>query len=160
LKNVIKGLIFTAFDTLKNYELSSDSGGNRTYDFAVRLTDANGNWNSWNFTVVLRDAIEATSLTQPVLSATPYKGLALTITVTPIGDGTSIPGRLTYLMAGKRIVGCYKKTYSGTGNATCTWRPTTMGFREITVTFTPTNTSFTAATTKKTFLVLHRTTTR
>jgi hypothetical protein len=149
-----------SFDALKNYELSSDSGGNRTYDFAVRLTDANGNWNSWNFTVVLRDAIEATSLTQPVLSATPYKGLALTITVTPTGDGTSIPGRLTYLMAGKRIVGCYKKTYSGTGNATCTWKPTTMGFREITVTFTPTNTSFTAATTKKTFLVLRRTTTR
>lgn len=149
-----------SFDALKNYELSSDSGGNRTYDFAVRLTDANGNWNAWNFTVVLRDAVEATSLTQPVLSATPYKGVTLTITVTPAGDGTSIPGKITYLMAGKRIVGCYKKTYSGTGDATCTWKPTTMGFREITATFTPTNTSFTAATSKKSFLVLRRTTTR
>lgn len=149
-----------SFDALKNYEAPSDSGGNRTYDFAVRLTDANGNWNSWNFTVVLRDAIEATSLTQPSLSATPYKGVALTITVTPTGDGTSIPGKITYLMAGKRIVGCYKKTYSGTGSATCTWEPTTMGFREITVTFTPTNTSFTAATSRKSFLVLRRTTTR
>lgn len=149
-----------SFDALKNYELSSDSGGNRTYDFAVRLTDANGNWNAWNFTVVLRDAVEATSLTQPVLSATPYKGVTLTITVTPAGDGTSIPGKITYLMAGKRIVGCYKKTYSGTGDATCTWKPTTMGFREITATFTPTNTSFTAATSKKSFLILRRTTTR
>jgi hypothetical protein len=149
-----------SFDALKSYESPSDNGGNRTYDFTVRLTDANGNWNAWNFTVVLLDVIEPSSLTQPVLSATPYKGINLTITVTPGGDGSSIPGKVTFLMAGKRIVGCYKKNYSGAGNATCTWKPTTMGFREITVTFTPTNTSFTAATAKKTFLVLRRTTTR
>ncbi len=149
-----------SFDALKSYETPSDNGGNRTYDFVVRLTDANGNWNAWNFTVLLRDVIEPSSLTQPVLSGTPYKGVTLTITVTPSGDGSSIPGTVTYLMAGKRIPGCLKKTYSGSGNSTCSWKPTTMGNREITVTFTPTNSSFTAATSRKSFQIFKRATTR
>ncbi len=149
-----------SFDALKSYETPSDSGGNRTYDFVVRLTDANGNWNAWNFTVVLRDVIEPSSLSQPVLSGTPYKGVTLIITVTPSGDGSTIPGKITYLMAGKRIPGCLNKTYSGTGNSTCSWKPTTMGAREITVTFTPTNLSFTAATSRKSFQIFKRTTTR
>jgi hypothetical protein len=149
-----------SFDALKNYESPSDNGGNRTYDFTVRLTDANGNWNAWNFTVVLKDVIEGTSLTQPVLSSTPYKGVTLTITVTPSGDGTSIPGNVTYLMAGQRIAGCYKKVYSGTGNSTCSWRPTTLGNREITVVFTPTNSSFSSSTSRKSFWINKRTTNR
>lgn len=149
-----------SFDSLKNFEVPSDSGGNRTYDFVVRLTDANGNWNQWNFTVVLRDVIEPTTLSQPTLSGIPFKGVTLTITVTPSGDGSSIPGTVTYLMAGKRIPGCLKKTYSGTGNSTCSWKPTTMGNREITVTFTPTNSSFTSATSRRSFQIFKRTTTR
>jgi hypothetical protein len=149
-----------SFDALKSYETPSDSGANRTYDFVIRLTDANGNWNAWNFTVVLRDVIEATTLTQPTLSGTPYKGIAVTITVTPAGDGSSIPGTITYLMAGKRIPGCLKKTYSGTGNSTCSWKPTTMGQREISVFFTPTNSSFTGSSSKKSFLIYKRTTIR
>jgi hypothetical protein len=149
-----------SFDALKNYESPSDTGGNRTYDFVIKLTDANGNWNAWNFTVVLRDSIEPSSLSQPVLSGTPYKGTTLTITVTPSGDGTSIPGQVTYLMAGKRIPGCLKKTYSGTGNSTCSWKPITMGQREISVLFTPTNSSFTPSSSRKSFLIFKRNTIR
>jgi hypothetical protein len=149
-----------SFDGLKSFESPSDNGGNRTYDFTVRLTDANGNWNQWAFTVVLRDVIEPSSLTQPILSGTPYKGVTLTITVTPSGDGSSIPGTVTYLMAGKRIPGCLKKTYSGTGNSTCSWKPSTMGNREISVTFTPTNSSFTPSSSRKSFLIFKRATTR
>jgi hypothetical protein len=59
-------------------------------------------------------------------------------------------------MAGKRISGCYKKSYSGTGSATCSWKPTTMGNREITITFAPSNSSFTASSTSRTFLILRR----
>jgi hypothetical protein len=149
-----------AFSSLQNYEVRTAAGGSSNYDITVWAMDANGNTDHWTIVVQLQNAIEASTLSQPTLSATPYKGIAVTITVTPAGDGTSIPGKITYLMAGKRIVGCYKKSYSGTGNSTCSWKPTTMGYREITVAFTPTNSFFTAASTKKTFWIYRRTTLR
>jgi hypothetical protein len=149
-----------AFSSLQNYEVRTVAGGSSNYDITIWAMDANGNTDHWSIVVQLQNAIESSTLSSPTLSATPYKGLSVTITVTPAGDGTAIPGKITYLMAGKRIVGCYKKIYSGTGSSTCSWKPTTMGYREISVTFTPTNTSFSAASTKKTFWVYKRTTNR
>jgi hypothetical protein len=149
-----------SFNTAPNYEAATDSNSDNQYSMNIRLIDANGNYTDTWLQVTVVDLVEAASLSPPSLSATPYKGISLTITVTPAGDGTSIPGKITYLMAGKRIPGCYKKAYSGTGNATCAWEPTVQGYREISVTFTPTNTNFTAASAKKTFLVLRRTTLR
>lgn len=143
-----------------NYEDKLDSDANNIYGINIRMVDSSGNYSDSVVQVRIFNVNESSSVSAPILSATPYKGVAVTITVTPAGDGTSIPGKITYLMAGKRIVGCYKKSYSGTGNATCTWEPTTMGFREITVTFTPTNTSYYAATSKQTFLIYKRTTRR
>lgn len=143
-----------------NYESPTDYGSDRRYDFVVRVIDPSGNYTDYTTYVTISNVNENSALTVPTLSGNPTKGISVTITVTPSGDGTSLPGIITYLMAGKRIPGCYKKTYSGAGNATCSWKPTTMGYREITVTFTPTNTSFTASSTKKTFWVYKRATTR
>jgi hypothetical protein len=148
------------FRSNPNYELPTDFGANRRYDFQVRVIDPNGNYTDYTTYVTISDVVENSSLSTPTLSATPYKGVTLTITVTPSGDGSSIPGTVTYLMAGKRIPGCLKKTYSGSGISTCSWKPSTMGNREITVTFTPTNSSFTAATSRKSFQIFKRTTTR
>ena len=148
------------FVTAPNYEAPTDSNTDNQYGFNVRVMDTNGNWTETYIQITVTNVNENASLSALTLSATPYKGIAVTISVTPAGDGTSIPGKITYLMAGKRIVGCYKKSYSGTGSSTCLWEPTTMGYREIKVTFTPTNTSFTAATAAKTFWVYKRTTTR
>ena len=148
------------FITSPNYEAPIDSNTDNQYGFNVKVMDVNGNWTDTYIQITVTNVNENATLSAPTLSATPYKGIALTITVTPAGDGTAIPGKITYLMAGKRIVGCYKKSYSGTGNSTCLWEPTTMGYREITVTFTPTNTSFTTATAAKTFWIYKRTTTR
>lgn len=143
-----------------NFEAPSDSGGNRIYDVTLRGVDANGNYGDISITITISDALESAALSVPVLSATPYKGISLTITVTPSGDGSSIPGKISYFVAGKRIAGCFKKSYTGSGSATCTWKPTTTGAREVSVTFTPNNTNFTTATNKKSFQIFKRTTTR
>ncbi len=146
----------------RNFEARNSVNASNTYLYYFKIMDLNGNQNSstYTLTVNLQDLTESSSLSIPTLSSTPLKGVAVTITVTPTGDGTSIPGRVTYLMAGKRIAGCYKKVYSGTGNSTCSWRPTTLGNREITVVFTPTNSSFFSSTSRKSFWINKRTTNR
>jgi hypothetical protein len=133
-----------------------------TLTYYFKLMDLNGNVSASTYvvTVYIQDVVEATSLSMPSLSATPYKGVAVTITVTPSGDGTSIPGKVNYLIAGKRIPACYKKAYTGTGNSTCTFDPALRGSQEISVTFTPTNTNYTAATSKKSFIIYKRSTIR
>lgn len=145
--------------SVPNYEAPAPSN---TLTYYFKLMDLNGNvsTNTYVVTVNIQDVVESTSLSIPTLSATPYKGVAVTITVTPSGDGTSIPGKVNYLIGGKRIPACYKKMYSGTGNSTCTFDPALRGNQEISVTFTPTNINFTAATAKKSFFILKRTTTR
>ena len=148
------------FNSSPNYEAPIDSNADNQYGFNVRVMDSNGNWAEMYVQVTVTNLVELASLTVPTLSATPYKGVAITITVTPSGDGTSIPGKISFLIAGKRIPACYKKTYTGTGNSTCTFDPALRGAQEISVTFTPTNTNFTSATSKKSFFIYKRATTR
>lgn len=144
-----------------NYEGSgSITYGNFQYPINVRAMDPNGNFVDFVLQVSVTNVVEPSTLSAPSLSATPYKGIAVTITVTPGGDGTAIPGKVTYLIAGKRIPACYKKTYSGNGNSTCTFDPALRGSQEISVTFTPTNTNFTTSTSKKSFFIYKRSTTR
>jgi hypothetical protein len=148
------------FNTAPNFESPDDFGGDRSYEVQIRVADPSGNYTDYLTTFTIANVNESATLTTPSLSATPTKGIAVTITVTPGGDTPIPPGRVTYLMAGKRIAGCYKKVYTGTGNSTCSWKPTAQGFREITVTFTPTSSTYSAATSKRTFLVIKRNTNR
>ena len=149
-------LLLTA---VPNYEAPAPSN---TLTYYFKLMDLNGNvsTNTYVVTVNIQDVVESTSLSIPTLSATPYKGVTVTITVTPAGDGTSIPGKVNYLIGGKRIPACYKKVYTGTGNSTCAFEPSIRGNQEISVTFTPTNANFTGASAKKAFFILNRSTLR
>jgi hypothetical protein len=149
-----------AFLTNPNYEARDSANGTFQYQINVRAVDTSGNYVDFVLQVTVTDVQESAAISLPSLSATPYKGVPLTITVTPSGDGTSIPGKVTFLIAGKRIPGCYKKSYSGSGNATCSWEPAMQGNREITATFTPTNTNFSAISSKKSFWISKRVTTR
>ncbi len=146
------------FASAPNFEAPNPSN---VLTYVFKIMDLNGNVSAgYSIVISVQDVVEAAALTTPILSGTPYKGLPVTITVTPSGDGTSVPGKLTFLLAGKRIPACYKKSFTGTGNVTCTFEPSTQGYREISVTFTPTNANFTAAANKKTFFIYKRTTTR
>lgn len=149
-----------AFQSNPNFEANDSYYNNFQYSLNARAMDPNGNYTDFYLQVSVTNIVENSSITAPTLSATPYKGVPLTITVTPSGDGTSIPGKVTYLYAGKRIKSCYKKSYSGTGNSTCAWKPAIQGIREITVTFTPTNTNYLAASSRKSFQIFKRTTSR
>lgn len=76
-------------------------------------------------------------LSNLTLSNTPAKGLTTTVTV-----ALTIPGRINFLINGKRITGCYKINSAGSApniSATCSWKPTVMGFHTITVQQTPTD---------------------
>lgn len=151
---------YVYFRANPNYESPADFGSNRRYDFQVRVIDPNGNYSDYSTYVTISDVIESSSLSIPTLSSTPYKGIATNISITPTGDGSSIPGRISYSWAGKRIPGCTKKVYSGSGATTCSWEPPVHGWHEITVAFTPTNTSYLPSTIKKSFFVNKRTTNR
>jgi hypothetical protein len=146
------------FKSAPNFEQPDDSGGNGVYDLSIRGIDANGNHNDYIFTITLGNVAEYSTLSLPSLSATPYKGIFLTITVTPSAGSTG--GIVSYYVAGKRIPNCYKKTFAGTGNSTCSWKPPVQGFKEITATFTPTGSEYAASTSKKTFWIYKRSTTR
>jgi len=148
------------FISAPNFESPTDSDGNNQYAFTVHVMDSNGNWNEQAVQVTVTNVLEAAALTAPSFSAVTYKGVPVNISVTPSADVASIPGRVTFLMAGKRIAGCYRKSYSGTGSAICSWKPTTLGYRDISVTFTPTDSNIAAITMKKTIWVYKRTTLR
>ena len=138
-----------------NFEARASASSNNTYTYYFRMLDANGNISAGTtvLTINVQDTVEGSALTAPALSGGAVKGETVTVTVTPSGDGTSIPGKVTYLVAGKRIPGCIQKNYTGIGNSTCTWKPSIQGNREISVTFTPNNSNFTAATSKRSVLI-------
>ncbi len=144
-----------AFLAAPNFEARASVSSNNAYTYYFKMMDANGNMSAGTtvLTVNVQDIIEGSALTTPSFSGGAVKGETLTITVTPSGDGTSIPGKVTFLVAGKRIPGCLQKVYSGTGNATCTWKPSIQGNREVSVIFTPNNSNFTAATSKRSIFI-------
>jgi hypothetical protein len=146
------------FKSAPNFEAPDDSNADGTYVVTIREIDLNGNHNDLTASITLTNVNEYSTLTLPVLGASPAKGVPVTITVTPTAGGTA--GKVSFFMANKRIVGCYKKSYSGSGNVTCTWKPTVQGFREISVTFSPNGSEYAASTSKKSFFITKRTTTR
>lgn len=146
------------FSANPNYEAPADGNLDNQYGFNVRFMDANGNYAETYVQITVTNVSEIATLTAPTLSATPYKGVNVTISVSPSAGGTA--GRVTYLIGGKRISGCYKKIYSGSGSATCSWRPATFGNREISVTFTPNGSEYSAATVKKALFIYKRATNR
>lgn len=156
-------LAFSGFTP--NYESPTSVNNNNTYTTYFKIMDGNGNVSSgYQLPVYISDVAEFASLTTPTLSASPYKGVPVTITVTP-STAANTAGKVTFLWNGKRIPKCYNKLYSGNGTSTCSWKPTSMGYENLSVTFTPNKTSsgvqeYAAATSKLTALVLRRTTTR
>jgi len=79
-------------------------------------------------------------LSNLTLSNIPAKGVQTTLTV-----NLTIPGKLNFLLNGKRIAGCYKVNSSGSApniSATCNWKPTVMGRHIITVQQTPTDNAY------------------
>lgn len=149
-----------SFVTAPNFEAPTDSSPFNSYIVTVRTMDAYGNYSDWTITANITDVTENSQIVFTSMSSTGLKGVPLTITITPTGDGTSIPGRVTYLASGKRIPGCIRKNYSGSGTSTCSWKPSVHGNREVEVVFTPTNSNYLAASAKRSIFISKRSTQR
>ena len=147
-----------SFITAPNFEVATDGNRDNVYLLNIRVMDNNGNYNSGTLFITVTNVAEVASLSTPTFSGTPYKGRTLTITVTPSAGNTA--GRINFLIANKRIPGCYKKVYSGSGSSTCTFDPSITGNREIAITFTPNGTEYGPVTVKQSLWILKRTTTR
>jgi hypothetical protein len=84
----------------------------------------------------------ATSISSLALSNAPKKGLLTTITAT-----VSNPGRVRFLLSGKRIAGCTSVPTTGSGpiTATCTWKPATSGGFTLTASLAPSDSGLSAS---------------
>ena len=148
-----------SFISPPNYESTTSLSLTNNYTSSILIFDGSGNWNTLTITVTVTNVAEYSSVTLPSLSASATKGVQVTITVTPSVAAGSGAGKVTFLIAGKRIPGCYSKSFTS-GNSTCLWKPSITGLREITVTYTPTNSEYALSTNKKSFQILRRTTIR
>jgi hypothetical protein len=110
--------------------------------------------------VILRYTPDTTtSIGSLTLSGTAYKGLTTSLTLT-----SNTPGRVRFFMDGKRIPNCLSVPTAGsspTYTATCNWKPAVSSRHTLTAIFTPSDSSFQAASPAPSNLfILKRTTTR
>lgn len=126
-----------------DFEGPVDSDQNNTY--VVQITVSDGSLTDLQtLTVTITNANETAALSAPTVSGSIYKGTQITITVT-----SSAAGKVRFFLGGKRIAGCLAKSTSGsypTHTATCTWKPPVTGRQILTAQITPTDNTFSAAT--------------
>jgi hypothetical protein len=88
-------------------------------------------------------------------TTTPPKGQAINIIAT-----IDQVGRITFLVDGKRIPGCFNVLVSVIGNKNCSWKPNVQKAVNITARLVPTNTVFNPSSTSLTVQVVRRSGTR
>ncbi len=141
------------FASAPDFENALDSGNNNTYVVIVAISDGALS-DAQTLTVTITNVNESGSISAPSVSGTAYKGVAITITVT-----TNSPGKVRFLVGGKRISNCLAR--STTGNypsftATCTWKPSIHGPQQVSAQLTPSNVTFTSATSAKSVIWVFR----
>jgi hypothetical protein len=87
-------------------------------------------------------------------TTTPAKGQAINIIA-----AVDQAGRITFLVDGKRIAGCYNKVAT-VGNVTCSWKPAVQKQVNLTATLNPTNSVYNNSTSSLTVRVIRRSGTR
>lgn len=150
---------YIRFKASPDYEGPTDSGGNNIYNLTIRATDEAGNIGSRAINITITNANENTSISGLSLSATPYKGIAVTISIT-----VNAPGKVRFLLAGKRIPNCLSRSTSGSYpnyTATCSWKPPVTGMQFLSASYTTSDSSFTSGNAPTSMIwVVKRTTTR
>lgn len=147
-----------AFLANPDFEAPADSDQNNVY--IVEITVSDGSLTDLQtLTLTITNANESASLGAPSVSGSVYKGTQITITVT-----SSAAGKVRFFLGGKRISGCLSKSTTGSYpsfSATCAWKPPVTGRQILTAQITPTDNTFSAATSPSTEVrVLKRTVSR
>lgn len=131
-----------AFGTARDFEAPADSDRNNTYIVTLTLSDGSLT-DSQTLTVTVTNVNESGSISAPTISGLVYKGITTTITVT-----SNVSGKVRFFVAGKRISGCLTRSTTGSYpnvTATCPWKPVFTGQQNLTATLTPTDNTFSSA---------------
>lgn len=113
-----------------------------SYTIKIRAVNALGSGTASLATTMVPGLVAR--LSSLTLSNIPAKGVKTTLTVS-----LTIPGKITFLINGKRIPGCLKLPSTGSSpniSVTCEWKPAVMGRHIITVQETPADNSYASGT--------------
>ena len=135
------------FAASPDFEAPADSDVNNTYVVIVTVSDGSLS-DTQTLTVTITNVNENSNIGAPTVSGTINKGVATTITVT-----SDVAGKVRFFVGGKRISNCLARSTTGSSpsfTATCSWKPPVTGRQSLTARITPTNSSFTTATSETT----------
>ena len=135
------------FAASPDFEAPADSDVNNTYVVIVTVSDGSLT-DTQTLTVTITNVNENSNIGAPTVSGTINKGIATTITVT-----SDVAGKVRFFVGGKRITNCLARSTTGSSpsfTATCSWKPPVTGRQSLTARITPTNSSFTTATSETT----------
>jgi hypothetical protein len=139
----ISGSGILSFSPAPDFEAPTDSDANNVYVVITWVSDGLLS-DSQTVTITVNNVAENGTITLPTITGAPTKGTNLTATVT-----VNVAGKVTFLIDGKRVVGCLAKATAGsypTLSASCTWKPARVGRQLLTAVFTPTSNTFSGAT--------------
>lgn len=142
-----------------DFESPQDGGGNNVYNFTVSAVDVASNSASQNISVTVINLNEKSTISVATLSATPYKGIPVTITVQ-----TNVAGKANFYINGKRIPNCQSRSTSGAYpnfSITCNWKPALNNFQNLQIEFIPSDLTFSSVRSSESrIFVLNRATRR
>jgi hypothetical protein len=136
-----------AFASSPDFEAPADSDTNNTYVVVITVSDGALS-DTQTLTVTITNANESATVSAPTVSGTINKGISTTITVT-----LNASGKVRFFLGGKRISNCLARSTTGSYpnfSATCSWKPPVTGRQSLTASITPTDISFSAATSAST----------
>lgn len=146
------------FAVAPDFEAPADSDTNNTYVVVITVSDGSLS-DTQELTVTITNVNENSNIGAPTVSGTLNKGISTTITVT-----SDVDGKVHFFVGGKRISNCLARSTTGSPpnfSATCSWKPPVTGSQFLTARITPTNSSFTTATSAATSIwVVKRSTSR
>jgi hypothetical protein len=141
------------FASSPDFEAPADSDTNNTYVVVITVSDGALS-DTQTLTVTITNANESASINAPTVSGSVNKGVATTITVT-----LNSAGKVRFMVGGKRISNCQARSTTGSYpnfSATCSWKPPVTGRQNLTARITPTDGSFSAATSASTLVQVTR----
>ena len=131
------------FAVTPDFEAPADSDTNNTYVVVITVSDG-GLSDTQELTITITNVNENSNIGAPTVSGTINKGISTTVTVT-----SDVAGKVRFFVGGKRISNCLARSTTGSSpsfSATCSWKPPVTGSQILTARITPTNSSFTTAT--------------
>jgi len=130
-----------------DFEAPADSDVNNVYVVVITVSDGSLT-DAQTLTLTVTNSNEASTIGAPTVTGTINKGILTTITVT-----LDVAGKVRFFLGGKKISNCLARSTAGSSpsfTATCSWKPPVTGRQNLTARITPTNSSFTTATSETT----------